>query len=79
MMWKYDFLSPPPYRTMLLVIELKLCSTMLAITVNIVLKGGGGGGTISWWYEFANFIDKYASLNIFCEGLQLNLIQSKSY
>jgi hypothetical protein len=31
---------------MLLVIELKLCSTMLAITVNIVLKGevGGGGG-----------------------------------
>jgi hypothetical protein len=29
---------------MLLVIELKLCSTMLAITVNIVLKGEGSGG-----------------------------------
>ena len=29
---------------MLLVIELKLCSTMLALTVNIVLKGEGGGG-----------------------------------
>jgi hypothetical protein len=27
---------------MLLVIELKLCTTMLAITVNIVLKGEGG-------------------------------------
>jgi hypothetical protein len=42
-MWKYNFLSPPPYRAMLLVIELKLCSTMLVITVNIVLKGEGGG------------------------------------
>jgi hypothetical protein len=39
-MWKYDFLSPPPYRAMLLVIELKMCSTMLTLTVNIVLKGG---------------------------------------
>jgi hypothetical protein len=38
-MRKYNFLSP--YRAMLLVIKLKLCSTMLAITVNIALKGEG--------------------------------------
>jgi hypothetical protein len=30
---KVQFPLPPPYRAMLLVIELKLCSTMLAITV----------------------------------------------
>jgi hypothetical protein len=37
---------------------------MLTIIVNIALKREGEGRTLD---EFDDFIDKYASFNIFCE------------